>query len=767
MASTPAGEIQRYESAGRVAVLLLASATLFVMFTALLVWPSTWAGLAPFINNISAASLAICSSIWDGLSQFAVNVGTKGKATDTIRAALVSMAGSIFGATAIGISLSVFFIGQNIQRLHYATFQRVYRPARIIRFVLTTIALALTDYLLATIITAENSYVICMAAALVVASFTFTILRFFISNMNLLDPKATIDTTFVNCDNYTKQRVTEFEKFLGQLTTEVAGKETEDVLKVARENQDKIVVFAEKIVARADKLIEELVPIVVAHARQGDYGSVECACDVIADTCINSIARMDHIFVSCREKMVLKFTNRVDFGPTFWRTFKIAREAAKNTDVHLDRLLVSMYTRVAQSIAPNSHFSVANQSNAYTVIHLIKETAALPWDDRSEASIICLNAYKGLIKNWNTEFPIFPHFLKNVIPKIAVDAFPGRSGNYVVERSFTCFVVLMQRALILPAEVSQVKMIFKAMSDLIAKLVEMLPAYDPQPDINGILDVLVSTKGGLHHETLFRIVETECQEYVYPIIANMERVRSLPRLVAFIDEYLLFLQSTGELVVSSAFADNHTSKIVETMLKCLALCTELRNTLISDKTDPSLVNALVQKKLDALPDEVQKLSRKHIDFFYLSFNLPDIALPHNGPQDDDVTVAVVKVCLRFADFTPGIDSGNYFYMAATLAALDQSGRSIGAISDAVQSGGWINYAAAFPAEASQICTLLALPDEPAFLNDDSSFSMVLPQKRAILDRIGFPKLRSTQDEVLRILRPLPNNQSTAPLDPII
>lgn len=685
-------------------------------------------------------------------------------ATDNIKAILVSMGGAIFGATAIGISLSVFFIGQNIQRLHYVTFQRVYSLKRIVLFVLCTTSLGATDYVLAGIITRANAYAAACGAVGVGAIFIVILLRFFGSSMNLLDPKIAIETAFENYEKDATKIAKEFDVFLNQEAQKVTGKAPDEILMAGKDIQDQIVDFAMMLRKRADLFVEEVIPIAINHARNGDYRNVEMIVDAICKTCRDALKKIDRIFLLFGEKMSVDITDRLGLYATFSRLSRITRYAADQSDTHLYRLLSAKYAELGKSIAPGKELSEANQYNAYAILSEIRH-AALKFkpDELSEPCTIALNAFAESVDTWTEEFSSFPWLIKDAVPELALAALDNDGGEYSFERALNCLVATMRRGWALPADRAALLDISKTMENLIASLATRRETQHASKKRRQVLDPVVSSTAGFERNRMMKVVEDACLPYFHAFYAQSPMPSDLPRVIDFLAEHLRLLQSIGESTAATSLAPYHTEQVAKSILECLALCINIRNVLPPNYRHLRLLDGLIQRKLDSLPKDLEKLSAVDLNAFFLDFYFGKLVMLTHGNKiaAPDMILAVVSTCLNVAllflkpEYTFGTDrlspSGSLIFLAVGLSALDPSGRSLAAVSDSLRSGLWAQLAASNPEASNDVRGLLVPLDEKSFLEEESHYSMPASQKKELIAAVGFDRVRLVFGEALAVI----------------
>jgi hypothetical protein len=693
----------------------------------------------------------------------AVRKGTSDSTTSGIRIALVSLGGATFGATAIGVTLSIFLFQQNIQRLQYRTSTSIYRNKWIAYFASATITLAVADYVLAVIITRHNAYVVCVIALALAALFGRTVVSYFKSIVGLLDLQVPIERTFLKYETDTSAVLANFKSLATNLENQVQGLHTFAVHEIGHNAEDRLLHCANRIQEHADGCVEELIQIALVLARQGDYKSAGVACQKIAQTCVSALSIISYMFDRFREVVKIKFEYLPNFRETFARTGQIVRLAAKESDVNLYQVAVRMYSEIARSTAPGAlstggKFSRTNALNAIEPFLHIRNTALIgSRDEFSDAPVICLDALAELVNSWTQEVELFCSFYGETIKNIAIASLANRNAGLAEERALGCLVALLRVIWENGLAVSELRSVFHQISTIVEATKARYLNSDLTPRYPLRLDIVIRTSDVLYfgRQTIFQIIETACADHIRPERAKIRAI-DLPRLIALVDAYLNFLHETGETIAGTVLAD--APHIVETMCKCLELCIRLRHalpqqSLTSDDPNVASLDALKLRTLKTLPDDAFRLYKEDLSLgaLELTFYLDDLAILASEHSDEDAVVAVVQICLQLAHKLTQNDEQSAiirrcFYLAIIIGALDKSARSLSLISEAVRSGFWADFAAKSPDPASEIRSTFEIADEARFR---AQLSAILGKR--IVEAVAFEPIRRIQGAVLQVM----------------
>jgi hypothetical protein len=734
-------------------------------------------GASNEVVQLASDAEARLVSAWDEAVQFAGTARTKSatdNATAGIRAALVSMGGATFGATAIGVTLTIFFFQQNIQRLQYRTSKTTLRDQRIINFAAVTISLAIADYALAAIVTPQNAYAICGAGVMFAVLFGCTIVWFFKSILELLDLQVSIDEIFRNYANNLHSKLLAFGPFISDLERTVIDLETTSIHQIGHAAEHKFLNCVKPIAELADGCVEELTQIVLVLVRQGDYKVADVACQQIANTCVGAILQIDYMFIRFQETVKSNFTNRSNFRDTFARVLQIARYAGTNSDVSLYKILVPMYSKIARSIAPGAtaqsfgrKVSSANTVNAVEALHNIRDAALIGCrDEFSEASVICLNALLELVDSWGERHSFFCSIYAEIIHNIAIASLGNRNGDFAAERALECMVALVKPIWNSGLDVRDLQEVFQHVSTIVKAIAARYPTGNPTPKYPISFDVAIRTNHRLYEEqqTVFKIMEEVCID-----IQQDPRVDglNLTRLVAFLDAYLSFLLSVGYTIFGSDLPGR--LDVVATTCKCLELCMVLRQKLLDlglprGDANVTSLDELVRRRVGSLSNDVNKFYGDNLGLgsLWLTFYLDNLALLAAEQGDDDLVAEIVKVCLQQArellarNVNRDVQTGRCIYLAVIIGALDKGNRSLDAITDAIRFGLWAEFSARFPEAASEVRKAVEIADEKVLLGQKPPYNSSASKR--IVEMVTFGRIRDFQSAVLRVMDSSPGKE---------
>lgn len=462
-----------------------------------------------------------------------------------LRMALVSLGGATIGATAIGVTLTTFFFSQNLPRLHFRTSTTLYRDMRIIVFAAATISLALGDYFLATIVTHRNVYSVAFIGSILGISFGLVIVSFYKSIIGLLDLQVVIRQISSNYKLSESSLREKFDKFISTLKDRVEQVDTTEVFEIGHREEPTILNHVEEYKTLTDRYVEELTQIALTLVKQGDYTAAAFGCDEIANLCANAIAYVDFMFVQFEQTVKIKWSTRGHFSEVFTRLLQLGRLSAINADVSLHKIVLSMYCKIAQSVAPgavlaghNVHISPGNVVDAVEPLYAIREIAlTASRHEFYQSPVTCLYEMSNIPQAWRANRELFISCFADVTRDIVRGVLDDKYADRAAEMA-TMSVPSLTRLLV---ECNPIYGVREEMFKIVEHIINRVYARHPigkselsSVNLNSVIgDKIISPRGG---ETIFSVVRESClsSNLVKPVLYRDK----IKQLICLIGTYL-------------------------------------------------------------------------------------------------------------------------------------------------------------------------------------------------------------------------------------